>query len=154
MTFAAITTLPKTTHNTSTLNTGETSSNYSVKLSLCPHKSSYGTFLDSLTVDLFKIPDVNQRWKRRHTAPTFQTIFELFWKNSSCVSERMYLWALYVRMFVARANKVEGTISWCLGTNEILHLFKHDIAKGRTRALRPPSWFFTIFSSFITATGV
>ena len=111
---------PKTTHNTSTLNTGETSSNYSVKLSLCPHKSSYGTFLDSLTVDLFKIPDVNQRLKRRHTAPTFQTIFELFWKNSSCVSGRMYLWALYVRMFVARANKVEGTISWCLGTNEIL----------------------------------
>ena len=82
---------PKTTHNTSTLNTGETSSNYSVKLSLCSHKSSYGTFLDSLTVDLFKIPDVNQRLKRRHTAPTFQTIFELFWKNSSCVSERMYL---------------------------------------------------------------
>ena len=40
MTFAAITTLPKTTHNTSTLNTGETSSNYSVKLSLSPHKSS------------------------------------------------------------------------------------------------------------------
>ena len=27
---------------------------------------------------------------------------------------------LYVRMFVARANKVERTISWCLGTNEIL----------------------------------
>ena len=27
---------------------------------------------------------------------------------------------LYVRMFVARANKVEGTMSWCLGTNEIL----------------------------------
>ena len=47
MTFAAITTLPKTTHNTSTLNTGETSSNYSVKLSLSPHKSSHGTFLDS-----------------------------------------------------------------------------------------------------------
>ena len=36
MTFAAITTLPKTTHNISTLNTGETSSNYSVKLSLSP----------------------------------------------------------------------------------------------------------------------
>ena len=75
MTFAAITTLPKTTHNTSTLNTGETSSNYFVKLSLSPHKSSHGTFLDSLTVDLFKIPDVNQRLKRRHTAPAFQTIF-------------------------------------------------------------------------------
>ena len=75
MTFAAITTLPKTTHNISTLNTGETSSNYSVKLSLSPHKSSHGTFLDSLTVDLFKIPDVNQRLKRRHTAPAFKTIF-------------------------------------------------------------------------------
>ena len=75
MTLAAITTLPKTTHNTSTLNTGKTSSNYSVKLSFSPHKSSHGTFLDSLTVDWFKIPDVNQRMKRRHTAPAFKTIF-------------------------------------------------------------------------------
>ena len=72
MTFAAITTLPKTTHNTSTLNTAETSWNYFVKLSLSPHKSSHGTFLDSMTVDLFKIPDVNQRLKRRHTAPVFR----------------------------------------------------------------------------------
>ena len=40
-----------------------------------------------------------------------------------------------------------------LGTNEIL-AFKHDIAKGQTRALGPPSWFFTIFSSFIMAAGV
>ena len=62
-------TLPKTTHNTSTLNTGETWSNYSVKLSHFPHNSSHGTFLDSL------IPDVNQRLKRRHTAPAFHTIF-------------------------------------------------------------------------------
>ena len=61
MTLAAITTLPKTTHNISTLNTGETSSNYSIKLSLSPHKTWHGTFLDSLTVDLIKIPDVNQR---------------------------------------------------------------------------------------------
>ena len=75
MTFVAITTLPKTTHNTSTLNTAETSSNYSVKLSLSPHKSSHGTFLDSLTVDLFKILDVNQRLKRTHTAPAFHTSF-------------------------------------------------------------------------------
>ena len=67
--MAAITALPKTTHNT--LNTGETSSNYSVNLSLSPHKSSHGTFLDSLTIDLFKIPDVNQRLKRRHRAPAF-----------------------------------------------------------------------------------
>ena len=65
----------KTTHNISTLNTGETSSNYSVKLSLSPHKSSHGTFLDSLTIDLFKIPDVNQPLKRRHTASAFHTIF-------------------------------------------------------------------------------
>ena len=28
--------------------------------------------------------------------------------------------SLYVGMFVPRANKVEGTMSWCLGTNEIL----------------------------------
>ena len=70
MTFAAITTLPKTSHNISTLNTSETSST-SVKISLSPRKSSHGTFLDSLTVDLFKIP----RLKRRHTAPAFQTIF-------------------------------------------------------------------------------
>ena len=66
MTFAAITTLPKPLiifpH-----------SNYSVKLSLSPHKSSHGTFLDSLTVDLFKIPDVNQRLERRHTAPALHT---------------------------------------------------------------------------------
>ena len=65
MTFAAITTLPKTTHNTSTLNTGETVSNYSEKLSLSPHKSSHGTFLDSLTVDLFKIPDVKETYSPR-----------------------------------------------------------------------------------------
>ena len=72
MTFAATTTLLKTT---STLNMGETSSNYSVKLSLSPRKSSHGTFLDSLTVDLFKILDVNQQLKRRHATPAFRTIF-------------------------------------------------------------------------------
>ena len=45
MTLAAITTFPKTTHK---INTGETLSDYSVKLSLSPHKSSInGTFLDS-----------------------------------------------------------------------------------------------------------
>ena len=75
MTFAAFTTLPKTTHNISTLNIGESSSNYSLKLWISPHKSSHGTFLDSLTVDLIKIPDVNQRLKRRHAAPAFHTIF-------------------------------------------------------------------------------
>ena len=85
MTFAAITTLPKTTHNTFTLKTGKTWSNYCVKLSLSPHKSSHGAFLDSLTVDLFKIPDVNQRLKRRHTALAFHTIFtkSLAWSEIS-----------------------------------------------------------------------
>ena len=34
--------------------------------------------------------------------------------------------ALSVRMCVAGANKVEGTMSLCLGTNEIL-ASKHDI---------------------------
>ena len=43
--------------------------------------------------------------------------------------------ALYVRMFVAGANKVEGTMSWCLETNEILASIKHGIAKGQARAL-------------------
>ena len=49
-------------------------------------------------------------------------LFELFWKNSSYVSgvSVCIFVALYVGMFVARANKVEGTMSWCLGTNEIL----------------------------------
>ena len=52
----------------------------------------------------------------------FIPLVELFWKNSSYVSgvSVCIFVALYVRMFVARANKVEGTISWCLGTNEIL----------------------------------
>ena len=34
---------------------------------------------------------------------------------------------LSVRMWVAGANKVGGTTSWCLGTNKIL-ASKHDIA--------------------------
>ena len=41
---------------------------------------------------------------------------------------------IFVALCVAGANKVEGTMSWCLGTNEIL-ASKHDIAKGQTRAL-------------------
>ena len=32
--------------------------------------------------------------------------------------------ALRVRMSVAGANKVEGTMSWCLGTNEMLALLE------------------------------
>ena len=44
MTFVEITTLPKTTHNISTFNTGETLSNYSDKLPVSPHKSWHGNF--------------------------------------------------------------------------------------------------------------
>ena len=43
-------------------------------------------------------------------------------KNSSNVSgvSVCIFVALYIRMFGARANKVEGTMSRCLGTNGIL----------------------------------
>ena len=39
--------------------------------------------------------------------------------------------ALCVQMSVAWANKVEGTMSLLLGTNEVL-ASKHDTAKGQT----------------------
>ena len=62
--------------------------------------------------------------------PWSEVFIELFWKNSSyvsgvslCIFVDLYLCSfvsLYVRMFVAKANKVEGTMSWCLGTYEIL----------------------------------
>ena len=47
--------------------------------------------------------------------------------------------ALCVQMSVAWANKVEGTMSLLLGTNEVL-ASKHDIAKGQRRPgiSRPP----------------
>ena len=82
-----------------------------------------------------------------------------FWatlKNSSyvsCLSVCIFM-ALCVGISVAGANKVEGTMNWCLGTNEIL-ASKHDLAKGQTRELWDhhfdPSQFFL---SFITAKGV
>ena len=61
--------------------------------------------------------------------------------------------ALSVRMCVAGANKVEGTMSLCSGTNEIL-TSKHDIAALKVKQGRLPFWLFTIWSSFITAKGV
>ena len=53
------------------------------------------------------------------------TFIELFWKKYLICQwfERMYLCgfvALYVRMSVVGANKVESTLSWCVGINEIL----------------------------------
>ena len=77
MTFAAITTLPKTTHNISTLNTSETSSNYSVKLSLSPHKSSHGTFLDSLTVELIQDPGCKPAVEKETYSPRLPNNFLL-----------------------------------------------------------------------------
>ena len=63
--------------------------------------------------------------------------------------------ALYVRMFVARASKVDGITSWCLGTNEILASINHGIAKGQTSALwdrhLDSSQFFCLL---LTAKGV
>ena len=54
--------------------------------------------------------------------PPMRVFIELFWKNSSYVSgvSVCIFVAFYVGMFVAWANKVEGTMSWCLGTNKIL----------------------------------
>ena len=57
-------TVPKTTRNISTLNTGETSSNYSNKtLAFFTLIVTWKLF----SVDLFKIPDVHQPLKRRHS---------------------------------------------------------------------------------------
>ena len=51
-----------------------------------------------------------------------------FVQNSSCQwFECVYLCGFVCLDSVAGANKVEGTMSWCLGTNEIL-ASKHDIA--------------------------
>ena len=82
MTMAAIITLPKTTLNTSTLNAGETSSNFSVKLSPLLHVNRHMELFSNHTVDLFKIRDVNQRSKRRHRTPAFKPIFKsLAWSE-------------------------------------------------------------------------
>ena len=63
------------------------------------------------------------------------------------------VWAyvsLCVRISVAGANKVEGTMSWCVGTNEIL-----ATNMTFTRLKVKHGHFETaIFSSFITAKGV
>ena len=74
----------------------------------------------------------------------------------SGLSVRIFV-ALYLGVFVALcvpisvegANKVEDTMSWCVGTNEILAsnmtFTRLKVNKG---TLRPPSWFFTIFFFF------
>ena len=58
--------------------------------------------------------------------------------------ERMYLCGFVT----AIANKIEGTMSWCLGTNEILASIKHGIAKGRTTALLILPIFFVFYYGY------
>ena len=65
--------------------------------------------------------------------------------------------ALYVRMFVAGANKVEGTctMSWCLGTNQILASIKHmALQKVKQGHIETTILILHNFSSFIVGTGV
>ena len=58
--------------------------------------------------------------------------------------ERMYLCGFVTVI----ANKIEGTMSWCLGTNEILASIKHGIAKGRTTALLILHIFFVFYYGY------
>ena len=63
-------------------------------------------------------------------------LLSYFEKNSSYISGlSVCIFALYFRMFAARANNVGSTMSWCLATNEIVASIKHGVAPGRTRAL-------------------
>ena len=73
MTLAAITTFPKTTHK---INTGETSSDYSVKHSLSPHKSSNGTFLDS-RIGFIQDPGSKPALEKDSWRPRLQNNFSL-----------------------------------------------------------------------------
>ena len=73
--FVAISELPKTTRNISTFKTGESSSNYSENCRIL-HINRRWKLFSTYTVDLFKILVVNQRLKRRHGAPAFQTTFD------------------------------------------------------------------------------
>ena len=70
------------------------------------------------------------------------------------------LWLCVFGLFcVARVNKVEGTMSWCIGTNEIL-ASNITFTRLKVKQGQFDSWFETAililhnFSSFITAKGV
>ena len=64
------------------------------------------------------------------------SLLSYFEKNCSYVSglSVCIFVALFFRLCCRGPSKVEGTMSWCLGTNEIL-ASKRDFAKGQTRAL-------------------
>ena len=97
MTFAAITTLPKTTHNTSTLNTAETSSNYFVYsrfLHINRHMVLFSTHWQSIYS--------RSRMYRRHTAPAFHTALFLSWLfEARCFF--VHFWLTYSVMIMVRA---------------------------------------------------
>ena len=65
----------KTTRNISTFNTGEITRQITRKNCRILQINRRWKLFSSHTVDLFQILDVNQRLKRRHGAPAFQTIF-------------------------------------------------------------------------------
>ena len=73
----AITELPKTTRNISTFNlTRANHCQITRKNCRILHINRRWKLFSTHTVDLLKILDVNQRLKRRHGAPAFQTIFD------------------------------------------------------------------------------
>ena len=63
--------------------------------------------------------------------------------------------ALYIRMFVVGAKKVEGNMRWCVRTNEIL---ASNVAFTRLKVkqghFETAILILHMFSSFITAKGV
>ena len=67
------------------------------------------------------------RWMGSHFHDWIDNNGVVFLSYVSGVSVCIFV-ALYLRMFVARANKVECTMSWCVGTNEILASIKNGIA--------------------------
>ena len=84
---------------------------HDIKLGTVPSREKDGHHIFSL-VNFGDLPS----WD------VIESPFELFWKNSSYVrglSVCIFV-ALYVRMFVAGANNVQGTMSWCIRTNKIL----------------------------------
>ena len=87
----------------------------------------------------------------------YVVIFEFFWKNSSYVSGLSVCIsvALCVRISVAGANKVEGTMIWWVGTNEVM---ASNVTFTRLKVKQGPFETAILilynFSPFFTAKGV
>ena len=112
------------------------------EIALLPFLSLINTFIPSHVFFIWHTVCVKYVWNSTEMQYYISVKFILSRspeKKSSFVVliERMYVCgfvALCVRMSIAGANEVEGTMSWCLGTIEIL-ASKHDIAQGQTRVL-------------------